>query len=127
MTEALTPTHPLVLPAKVALTVDVWTIVAIATLAYVFANVIHEGIGHGGACVLTGGRPLALSTVHFECDNEGRLVAAGGTIANLAAAVLCWTASRFVRGTPHLRYFLWLSMTVNLLGAGGYFRLPGTS
>jgi hypothetical protein len=127
MTEALTPTDPPVLPAKVALTVDVWTIVAIATLAYVFANVIHEGIGHGGACVLTGGRPLALSTVHFECDNEGRLVAAGGTIANLAAAVLCWTASRFVRGTPHLRYFLWLSMTVNLLGAGGYFRLPGTS
>jgi hypothetical protein len=111
--------------AKVTATVDVWTIVAIAIVAYVFASVIHEGIGHGGACVLTGGKPLAISTVHCECDKEGRLVAAGGTIANIIAGVVCWIASRLVRRVSHLRYFLWLLMTINLMDAGGYFLFSG--
>jgi len=109
----------------IPITVDVWTIVAIATVAYVFASVIHEGIGHGGACVLTGGKPLALSTVHFQCDKEGRLVAAGGTIANIIAGVACGIASRLERRGSHLRYFLWLSMTINLMSAGGYFLFSG--
>lgn len=46
---------------KVTAAADVWTIVAIAVVAYVFADTIHEAIGHGGACVLTGGKPVALS------------------------------------------------------------------
>jgi hypothetical protein len=110
---------------KVAATPDVWTIVAIAIVAYVFASIIHEGIGHGGACLLTGGHPVALSTVHFECSWEGRLVAAGGTIANLAAGLMFWLASRAASRATHLRYFLWLSMTINLLQAGGYFLFSG--
>lgn len=110
---------------KVTATADVWTIVAIAVVAYVLADIIHEGIGHGGACVLTGGKPIALSTVHFECDGEGRLVAAGGTVANLAVGLACWLGSRIVSRATHLRYFLWLSMTINLLQAGGYFLFSG--
>jgi len=62
---------------------DVSTIVAIAIAAGVIADFIHEGLGHGGMCVATGGQPLALSTVHFECRPDSRLVAAGGTLANL--------------------------------------------
>src|SRR5262249_47750861 len=107
--------------AMVITTADFWTVVGIATIAYVFANILHEGIGHGGACLLTGGNPLALSTVHFECYKEERLVAAGGTLANLAAGLVCWLGSRFVHRGSHLRYFLWLLMTINLLQAGGYF------
>jgi len=57
-------------------------------VATVIANVIHEGIGHGGMCVATGGHPLALSTVHFECSLDTRLVAAGGTLANLVFGAL---------------------------------------
>lgn len=110
---------------KVAATPDVSTIVAIAIVAYVFASIIHEGIGHGGACLLTGGHPLALSTVHFECDAEGPLVAAGGTIANCAAGLMFWLGSRAASRATRLRYFLWLSMTINLLQAGGYFLFSG--
>jgi hypothetical protein len=104
---------------------DRWTVIAIAIVATVFANVIHEDLGHGGACLLTGGHPLALSTVHFECEGEGILVAAGGTIANLIASVVFWSLSRLVTRNTRLRYFLWLSMTINLLGAGGYFLFSG--
>jgi hypothetical protein len=53
------------------------TIVAIAIVATVIADFIHEGLGHGGMCAATGGQPLALSTVYFECSVDTRLVAAG--------------------------------------------------
>jgi len=104
---------------------DLWTVVAIAIVAYVCATILHEGIGHGGACVLTGGKPLAISTVYFDCDHEGRLVDAGGTIVNFAAGLVCWLGLRLVFQATRLRYFLWLSMTLNLLQAGGYFLFSG--
>jgi hypothetical protein len=104
---------------------DTWTIVAIAVVAYALGSVIHEGIGHGGACLITGGHPVALSTVHFDCAREGRLVDAGGTLANFAAGLIFWIASRAVSRNARLRYFLWLSMTINLLSAGGYFLFSG--
>jgi hypothetical protein len=104
---------------------DTLTIIAIAIVATVIGDVLHEGVGHGGACLLTGGHPLALSTVHFDCDNDGRLIAAGGTIANFIAGLFFWFASRSVTRSTHLRYFLWLSMTMNFFGAGGYFLFSG--
>jgi hypothetical protein len=110
---------------KAAAPADTWTLVAIAAVAYGVASVIHEGIGHGGACLLSGGHAVALSTVHFECSGEGRFVAGGGTIANLIAGLIFWLASRMVTRATRLRYFLWLSMTVNLLEAGGYFLFSG--
>src|SRR3989442_14938313 len=91
---------------KVTAAADPWTIVAVAIVAYVFASIIHEGVGHGGACLLTGGHPLALSTVHFECDGEGGVVAAGGTIANLGSGVGFWLGSRVALRAARLRYFL---------------------
>jgi hypothetical protein len=104
---------------------DRLTVIAIAIVATVCADVIHEGLGHGGACLLTGGHPLVLSTVHFECQGEGILVAAGGTIANLIAGVVFWGAMRLVKQSTRLRYFFWLSMTINLFGVGGYFLFSG--
>ena len=45
---------------------DLLTVTAIALVAYAASNVLHEAVGHGGACVALGGKPLALSSVHFE-------------------------------------------------------------
>ena len=106
-------------------TPDTLAIVAIAIVATVMGDVLHEGVGHGGACLLTGGHPLALSTVHFDCGNDSRLVAAGGTIVNLIAGLIFWFASRLTTRSVHLRYFLWLSMTLNFFAAGGYFLFSG--
>jgi hypothetical protein len=104
---------------------DFWTVVAIATIVYALSSVFHEAIGHGGACLLVGGRPLALSTVHFECDRGGRFVAAGGTLVNFAVGLFCLLLLRFASRKTRLRYFLWLLMTVNLLAASGYFLFSG--
>ena len=104
---------------------DLWTVAAIAIVATVIADVIHEGLGHGGMCVATGGRPLALSTVHFDCSADTRLVAAGGTLANLIFGALFWVAARAVKQSASWRYFFWLLMTFNLFEAGGYFLFSG--
>jgi hypothetical protein len=104
---------------------DLLTIVAITVAAAVIADIIHEGLGHGGMCVATGGRPLVLSTVHFDCSADTRLVAAGGTLANLIFGALFWVAARAVKRSASWRYFFWLLMTFNLLSAGGYFLFSG--
>ena len=104
---------------------DLWTVAAIAVVATVIANVIHEGFGHGGMCIATGGHPLALSTVHFECSVDTRLVSAGGTLANLVFGALFWAAARAVKQSASWRFFFWLGMTFNLFDAGGYFLFSG--
>jgi hypothetical protein len=112
--------------------IDRATLVAIAVVAYALANLVHEGLGHGGACLLAGGRPLALSAIHFESDlgsldlDARKWLAAGGTIANVVVGVLALAALRASRGTWGAgRYFLWLLMTVNLLQAAGYWLFSG--
>ena len=104
---------------------DLLTIAAIAIVASVIADFIHEGLGHGVMCVATAGRPLVLSTVHFECSGDTRLVAAGGTLANLIAGTLSFGAVRAVKQSAPWRYFFWLLMTLNLFHVGGYFLFSG--
>lgn len=104
---------------------DLLTIVAIAIAATVITDVIHEGLGHGGMCLATGGLPVAISTVHFECSAEPWLVAAGGTIANLIVGTIFWVVARAVTRSASGRYFFWLLMTFNLFDAGGYFLFSG--
>jgi len=90
-------------------------------------NVLHEAIGHGGACLLTGAKPLVLSSVHFECSFENRLVMAGGTLVNLFAGAVFLVLGRSTTGRQHrrLKYFFWIAMTVNLFSATGYFLFSG--
>lgn len=103
---------------------DTLTVIAISVVVAVITDVLHEFVGHGGACLLIGAHPLVVSTVHFECSVESRLLSAGGTIVNLIAGVICWAAARKVQAA-RLRYFFWLMMVFNLLDAGGYFLYSG--
>jgi hypothetical protein len=105
---------------------DGLTIAAIGIAVYVLANVLHEGVGHAGACLLTGGKALVVSTVHMECSADNRLVDAGGTLMNLVAALLFFLLGRALRGaSARARYFCWLAMSVNLFVATGYFLFSG--
>ena len=111
---------------------DAWTVGAIATVAYCAANVLHEGLGHGGACVLLGCKPQVLSAIFFGHDEstataEGaRWIAAGGGVVNFGAAMAAL-------GLLHIgglraasaRYFLWLFAAVNMLMAFGYLLFSG--
>ncbi len=96
-------------------------------LAMLLSNVVHEGLGHGGVCLLVGGRPLALSSAWFEGDLEGvsawgrRAELAGGTLANLVVGAVLMTLLRLRRPrSAQAYYFLWLAGVVNLFQGGGY-------
>jgi hypothetical protein len=103
---------------------DVWTVMAISVVAAVITDVLHEAVGHGGACLLSGAQPLVVSTVHFECSIDSRFVSAGGTLVNLMAGVISLIAARVAR-TLRWRYLFWLLMVFNLLDAAGYFLYSG--
>jgi hypothetical protein len=105
---------------------DSLTIAGVAMVAYMLATLLHEGAGHGGACLLVGGKALVISTVDMECSVDNRLVTAGGTLMNVVAAAVCLILGRLTpRASPRLKYFLWISMTVNLFIAAGYFAFSG--
>ena len=105
---------------------DSVTLGSIGVLAYIVGNLLHEGAGHGGACLLVGAQPLVLSSVHFECSMDSRLVMAGGTVANFIAGGLFFALGRITgRNHPRWKYFFWIAMTVNLFTATGYFLFSG--
>jgi hypothetical protein len=109
------------------------TVTAIALAAYAASNVLHEAVGHGGACLALGGKPLVLSSVHFECGEQAinglavRGVAAGGTIVNFMTGALALVIFKTAKPLhkPHAAYFLWLFTTLNLLSGAGYFLFSG--
>lgn len=113
-------------PPRARLAGHLPTIVAISILVYILGDVLHEAVGHGGACLAVGGRPLTVSTVDMECSSGHRLVAAGGTLANFAAAALFFVLHRTAAARPPAwKYFFWLAMTLNLFAACGYFAFSG--
>lgn len=111
---------------------DVWTIAAIAIVAYCIANVLHEGLGHGGACLLVGCKPEMLNAIFFDFDEKLvgvgplRFIAAGGTLVNLFVGGVALMLLR--SGGPKScsgRYFVWLVAALNLLTGFGYFLFSG--
>jgi hypothetical protein len=112
---------------------DFLTIVSIGLLAGALADFIHEGLGHGGACLLVGGKPRLVTSMNFICDEQGlprwaiRTVLAGGTVANLLAGALALAGLRRPRFAAPLHYFVWLFAALNLYLGTGYFLFSGVS
>lgn len=106
---------------------DLPTVAAIGLAVFGPLTVLHEGMGHGLACIALGSHVRQISTVHLDCDESllspwaMRAVFAAGTLANLLLAIAFATAARgSKRAAPSLRYFLWLAAVLNGLSAGGY-------
>jgi hypothetical protein len=107
---------------------DLLTICAISLVAAIIANVVHEGLGHAVTALLTGTQSGVLTTVAWSSDFDSRLVAAAGTLANLAAGVIFWFALRgSARASVRLRYFLLISLAFNLFTGAGYFFFSGVT
>ena len=112
---------------------DPLTIAAIGLLVGVLADFIHEGLGHGGACLLVGGKPTLLTSMNFAWDDLGfpswahKVVSAGGTIANLLAGGLAVALLRRPPPSAQVHYFLWLFAAINLYVGTGYFLYSGAS
>ena len=107
---------------------DILTICAISIVAGILTNIVHEGVGHGLTALLTGAKSGVLTTVAWSSAYDSRLVAAGGTLANLAAALVFWLA---LRTAKHIslptRYFLLITCAFNLFTGTGYFLFSGVT
>jgi hypothetical protein len=107
---------------------DIITIVAICALAAILTNVLHEGVGHGLTALLTGAQSGVLTTVAWSSTFDSRLVEAGGTLVNLAAAVAFWLVLRTAkRASLSIRYFLLMAFAFNLFTGTGYFFFSGVT
>lgn len=108
-------------------TKDDWlTVCAISVLAGIVGDVLHEGLGHAATALLTGAKSGVLSTVAWSSDYDSRLVAAGGTLANLAAGLVFWLVLRRARSASvRWRFFLLASLAFNLFDGTGYFLFSG--
>jgi hypothetical protein len=99
---------------------DRFTMIAIAVMAYAGANVSHEIIGHCGTAALLNSKCALLSTTYIPLAAEipswkFRIIAVAGSTANWAVALACLGLLRArPKASPALRYFLWLSLCVNL-------------
>ncbi len=109
---------------------DLLTVAAIAVLVYAATSLLHEGLGHGGACLLVGGRAVRLTSATFDCDvgtraMAGKIVAAGGTIVNLVVGAVSIVLFRRETGAGAQRFALWLFAAVNMMVGLGYFFYSG--
>lgn len=114
-------------PKPPVIVLDIPTILAIGIVVFIIKNIIHEGLGHGGACLLVGGKPLLLTTAHFDydvlsvSDLGARIIAAGGFLANfIAAGIFFFFFRQASPHSPRLRYFYWFSMSGNFFVGAGY-------
>src|SRR5579863_4134819 len=102
------------------------TIVAVAALACILQDVLHEGLGHGVTAWLSGAQRITMSTVALQSDIETRWISANGTLVNLFAAAILWLLLlRPLRYRPVTRYFLVLALAGNLFTGTGYFFFSG--
>ena len=60
---------------------------ALAVAAFIVSCVAHEVVGHGGACLASGGDIVVLSSSLFRCAPPHPVVDAAGPLASLAVAV----------------------------------------
>jgi hypothetical protein len=113
------------MPENRAARSNLWTVIAVAVVAYAACDMTHEVLGHGLACLLTGVRPLSLSTVALQTGTSDRWVAAAGSIANVIAGVAAFLLVRRRASFDALTYFLWLFGATNLLNGTGYLLFSG--
>jgi hypothetical protein len=107
---------------------DALTICAISIVAGILTNILHEGVGHGLVALLTGAKSGVLTTVAWSSAFDSRLVAAGGTLVNLAAALVFWLALRSAKhASMPVRYFLLITYAFNLFTGTGYFFFSGVT
>ena len=117
-----------VLPAA-----DRITIAAIAVLAFVFADIAHEVVGHGIGFFIAGGRSCILTTTRIIetqrlGDRGGEILDMGGPAGNLGFAGISWLAQRLLhRPAPRLRLLLWLVMAFSLFWGFGYLIFCGAA
>ena len=114
--------------------VDLPTVIAIAAIAGLAANQLHEAGGHGGACLALGRHVREWGAFYLDCDTHdappavGRLVAAAGSTMNLITAIVAAAMKRATPSSmPRARFFWWLLFAVSGFQWAGYYVFSGVS
>ncbi|HEY6387200.1 MAG TPA: hypothetical protein VIX91_16115 [Candidatus Acidoferrum sp.] len=107
---------------------DRLTLIAIAVLACILGDVLHEGLGHGVTALLGGAHRLTISTVALQSDIGTRWISANGTLVNLFFGGVFWLLLRRAQNyAAATRYFLVIALAGNLFSSTGYFFYSGIS
>ena len=107
---------------------DAPTLCAISIIATMLATMLHEGLGHAAVAIATLHTSGTLTSLAWSSTQDSRLVAAGGTLVNLAFALVFWLLLRASsNASPTLRFFFLITMSFNLLTGTGYFFYSGVS
>ncbi|HVU19685.1 MAG TPA: hypothetical protein VHE09_03070, partial [Rhizomicrobium sp.] len=103
---------------------SVLTLTAIACAAYLSADLAHEALGHGGACLASGGRVLLLDTTFEECSIHTRWIDGAGPVAGIVVAILAWLGARKAKAA-NFRVFLTLLFASAIFWNTGYMIKSG--
>lgn len=107
------------------------TVVAIAVLAFVTADLSHEALGHGVAASLSGAKQIVLSYTYLSSDLQSRWVSGAGPLVNVVEGLLALLVIRqeSLRTQKRLRlaWLLFLLFNFNLLVAAAYCVYSGVS
>jgi hypothetical protein len=76
------------LTARTANFASTLTLCAIACAAYVAADIAHESLGHGGACLALGGKLIFVSTTNARCSLWAPLIDDAGPLIGILVALL---------------------------------------
>ena len=107
--------------------INIVIVASITIIAYLFAQLIHEGLGHGGMALLFGAKLIQVTNTNLQYDPTGislsasRVIAAGGTLANMIVGVFAlWYLRYALIKSVNMRFFLWLLGHINLFKSFGY-------
>jgi hypothetical protein len=100
---------------------DWLTIAALGILAMCMVTFDHEGLGHGGACLLLHGHIRLLSSSLFRCDVQSGWIDPAGPACNLLVGTLALASVGFVpKRLLSLRLLLILITSFSYFWEGGY-------
>ena len=89
-------------------------LIFIGILAYIFADVIHEVLGHGLSCIISGGKITLISSVYFRSQNHSFVTDSFGPLANVICGFLIWC---FLKKSDfknfHVKLLLIITMAFN--------------
>jgi len=97
---------------------------AIACCAYAVADLAHETLGHGGACLASGGKVLLIDTTFEDCSVHSRWIDGAGPLTGIAVALLAWLGARNTK-TANWRVFLVLLFADAMFWNIGYMLKSG--
>lgn len=91
-----------------------FTLISIGIIAYVFADTIHEAIGHGLTSQILGNKILLLTSVYFKSEPHSFVTDAFGPLLNLIAGFAIWATLKQIKFTNlYIRLLFILTMSFN--------------